>query len=77
MDMERAAKFDTYMHNYLDVLTTTFQHDRVPNHHLSLHLKECLELFGPVHAWWAFPFERFNGMIQNLNTNSKTSMFLA
>lgn len=77
MDMDRAAKFHDYMHSYLNTLTTTFQHDLVPNHHLSLHLRECLELFGPVHAWWAFPFERFNGIIQNLNTNSKTSASFA
>ncbi|PIL27816.1 hypothetical protein GSI_10970 [Ganoderma sinense ZZ0214-1] len=28
-------------------------------------------LFGPVHGWWTFPFERFNGLLQRLNTNSK------
>lgn len=43
----------------------------VPNHHLSLHIIECLRNFGPVHSWWAFPFERYNGMIGKLNTNNK------
>ncbi|KAI0318030.1 hypothetical protein OF83DRAFT_1057562, partial [Amylostereum chailletii] len=43
----------------------------VPNHHLCLHLVECLRLFGPVHSWWAFPFERYNGVIQRINTNYK------
>ncbi|TFK78577.1 hypothetical protein K466DRAFT_507081, partial [Polyporus arcularius HHB13444] len=72
MDQERIEKFDDYMHRYLTGLCETFQHPLVPNHHLSLHLRECLELFGPVHAWWAFPFERYNGIIQHLNTNSKS-----
>ncbi|KAI0706040.1 hypothetical protein C8T65DRAFT_577464 [Cerioporus squamosus] len=72
MDEDRIAKFDNYMHHYLTGLCDTFKHPLVPNHHLSLHLRECLELFGPVHAWWAFPFERFNGIIQHLNTNSKS-----
>ncbi|RPD70231.1 hypothetical protein L226DRAFT_470595 [Lentinus tigrinus ALCF2SS1-7] len=73
MDQDRVEKFDSYMHRYLSSLTETFKHPLVPNHHLSLHLRECLELFGPVHAWWAFPFERFNGILQNLNTNSRTN----
>ncbi|TFK92434.1 hypothetical protein K466DRAFT_480540 [Polyporus arcularius HHB13444] len=73
MDETRAEKFDNYMLQYLTGLTETFKHPLVPNHHLSLHLRECLELFGPVHAWWAFPFERFNGILQHLNTNSRTN----
>ncbi|KAI0752993.1 hypothetical protein C8Q80DRAFT_1217329 [Daedaleopsis nitida] len=73
MDEERAEKFDRYMQSYLTSLTEIFQHNLVPNHHLSLHLYECLILFGPIHAWWAFPFERYNGIIQNLNTNDKTN----
>ncbi|KAI0364513.1 hypothetical protein BV20DRAFT_1039369 [Pilatotrama ljubarskyi] len=72
-NQERIDKFDYHMMEYLKSLRELFDHELVPNHHLSLHLKECLELFGPVHAWWAFPFERFNGLLQQLNTNSKSS----
>ncbi|KAN0074682.1 hypothetical protein V8E55_011731 [Tylopilus felleus] len=43
----------------------------VVNNHASLHTPECLRAFGPVQGWWAFPFERFNGIIQRLNTNDK------
>jgi hypothetical protein len=46
----------------------------IPNHHLSLHLAECLHAFGPVHGWWAFPFEQYNGIIQQKNTNNKLGM---
>ncbi|CDO72542.1 hypothetical protein BN946_scf184983.g25 [Trametes cinnabarina] len=60
------------MEQYLRGLQQLFEwHHLVPNNHISLHLRECLELFGPVHAWWAYPFERFNGLLQGLNTNSK------
>lgn len=40
------------------------------NNHFSLHIPEFLQLFGPPHSWWAFPFERFNGILQGLATNS-------
>ncbi|KAH7918993.1 hypothetical protein BV22DRAFT_1108228 [Leucogyrophana mollusca] len=43
----------------------------VTNHHLSLHIPECLRSFGPVHGWWSFPFERFNGILQRAHTNNK------
>ena len=42
-----------------------------PCHHMSLHIPECLRLFGPVHGWWSFPFERYNGLIQRFNHNGK------
>ncbi|KAG1887884.1 hypothetical protein F4604DRAFT_1877572 [Suillus subluteus] len=43
------------------------------NNHATQHLAECLRSFGPVHAWWAFPFEWFNGMIQKTGTNRQLS----
>ncbi|KAJ3016340.1 hypothetical protein NUW54_g823 [Trametes sanguinea] len=74
LNQERIDNFDDHMHQYLAGLQELFSdwHHLVPNHHLSLHLRDLLELFGPVHAWWAYPFERFNGLLQGLNTNSKT-----
>ena len=72
MDPDRVERFDRHMYHYLQTLRSLFDHQLVPNHHLSLHLHECLLLFGPVHSWWAFPFERYNGLLQHLNTNSKT-----
>ena len=42
-----------------------------PNHHLSLHLRECLLDYGPVHSMWCFPFERYNGVLNKCHTNKK------
>jgi hypothetical protein len=72
---ERISIYATHMKRYLNSLKDLFgEHVIVPNHHLSLHLIECLRSFGPVHSWWAFPFERYNGMLRQLNTNSKSGM---
>ncbi|KAI1784022.1 hypothetical protein LXA43DRAFT_902409 [Ganoderma leucocontextum] len=71
MSDARARRFDQHILKYLETLKTIFDHHLVPNHHLSLHLEECLRAFGPVHAWWAFPFERFNGLLARFNTNYK------
>ncbi len=72
MSPSRAEAYDEHMFNYLGGLQDMFDHQFVPNHHLSLHLHDCLVLFGPVHGWWAFPFERYNGLFHQANTNNKT-----
>ncbi len=71
MSADRAALYDHHMYAYMQGLREIFDHHLVPNHHLALHLSRCLELFGPVHGWWAYPFERYNGLLQRLNTNHK------
>ena len=75
MSATRAELYDKHMELYIQGLREIYEHELVPNHHLALHLVECLLLFGPVHGWWAFPFERFNGLLQRLNTNHKPSEF--
>ena len=40
------------------------------NLHLHRHLKECIEDFGPVYAFWLFSFERLNGILGNYHTNN-------
>ncbi|KAI0738686.1 hypothetical protein C8Q80DRAFT_1113325 [Daedaleopsis nitida] len=71
MSPQRAAEYDRHMLAYLQGIVELFDVSLVPNHHLALHLTICLAMFGPVHGWWSYPFERYNGMLQRLNTNHK------
>ncbi|KAI0658048.1 hypothetical protein C8Q70DRAFT_1045994 [Cubamyces menziesii] len=73
MSSERSQRFDAHMLEYVWGLRSLYRASLVPNHHLSLHLVDCLQLFGPTFAWWAFPFERYNGLLQRLNTNHRTA----
>ncbi|KAI9069640.1 hypothetical protein FKP32DRAFT_1559295 [Trametes sanguinea] len=73
MSAERAHKFDHHMMEYVRGIRSLYDAKLVPNHHLALHLIDCLLLFGPTLAWWAFPFERYNGLLQRLNTNHKAA----
>ena len=43
-----------------------------PNMHLHFHLKECVIDFGPVHAFWCFSFERFNGILGTMQVNGRS-----
>lgn len=61
--------------HYLSGLRTLFPGVKIqPNDHLALHFPSFLELFGPPHGWWAFPTERFIGVLQRLGTNSRFGM---
>lgn len=40
-----------------------------PNMHLHLHIRECVLDYGPVYAFWCFPFERFNGILGSFQKN--------
>lgn len=69
---QHADMYTQHMQAYLNgikLLFPTFKF--VPNHHMALHLPDYLLLYGPVHSWWAFPFERMIGMLQRISTNYK------
>ena len=36
-----------------------------PNIHLHTHLADCIRDYGPVHSFWLFSFERYNGILSN------------
>ena len=38
---------------------------------MALHLRDYILLYGPVHSWWAYPFERMIGTLQRISTNYK------
>ncbi|KAJ2970782.1 hypothetical protein NUW54_g12655 [Trametes sanguinea] len=40
-----------------------------PYFHLLIHLVLFIRRFGPVYAWWAYMFERFNGWLAKVNHN--------
>lgn len=67
--------YRAHLTRYLRSLLELFpDHKLQTNHHLSMHLDECLADFGPVRSWWSFPFERYNGVMRNINTNNKPGM---
>ncbi|KIJ24042.1 hypothetical protein M422DRAFT_56566 [Sphaerobolus stellatus SS14] len=65
-----AVQYTHYMQLYLKGLKELFPNMRFRNtHHIVLHIEELLNLLGPVHSWWMFPFERLIGHLQKMSTN--------
>ncbi|KIK18690.1 hypothetical protein PISMIDRAFT_109003, partial [Pisolithus microcarpus 441] len=70
-----AATYRAYISSYVGKLKTIYPTFSVrPNHHASFHIYDYLMLFGPVHSWWSFPFERLIGMLQRLPKNHKSGL---
>lgn len=68
----RINKILHHLRFYLSELHTLHPNvDPLTNQHMSLHLPDFLRLFGPVHSWWTFPFERLIGKLQHFPTNHR------
>lgn len=68
----RIGQIRRHLLAYLDELHFLFPDvEPLTNQHMSLHLSGFLRLFGPVHSWWTFPFERLIGRLQHFPTNHK------
>ena len=67
-----ADSYLTHMIDYLNGIKELFPKYKLHlNHHMALHIHEYLLLFGPVHSWWTFPFERMIGALQRMPHNNK------
>lgn len=67
---KQIAAAEVLMRRYLEGVKDLYKGMKIqPNHHLALHIGIFLRLFGPVHSWRAFVFERFNFYLQSINTN--------
>lgn len=42
-----------------------------PNFHITMHLRDKIEKYGPVYGWWAYAFERMNGILGRFNLNGR------
>ena len=75
--IRRAHDYRSCIASYVGDLKTCFPKFNLrPNHHVAFHIYNYLILFGPVHSWWTFPFERLIGILQRLPSNHKTGMSL-
>ena len=71
-DQLHASQYMKCMVAYLNILKELYPNLAWrPNHHAALHIGHFLLLFGPMHSWWMFVFERVIGMLQKTNTSHK------
>lgn len=75
-DSVRTQAMHSHLHKYLrDLPSVHSGATATTNHHMSLHLSKFMDLYGPVHSWWTYPFERLIGQLQHMPTNHKFGEF--
>ena len=42
-----------------------------PNMYMHCHPRQCLEDYGPLHMFWCFCFEQYNGVLGSMPNNNK------
>jgi hypothetical protein len=68
----RAVAFRIYVATYIrDLQNLHPEATHRTNQHMAMHIYDFLQLFGPVHSWWCFPFERLIGQLQRMLSNHK------
>ncbi|KLO04001.1 hypothetical protein SCHPADRAFT_948089 [Schizopora paradoxa] len=76
---DRALAYQSCISKYLEGLLLSYPSNRKirfkPNSHAAMHIYDFLLLFGAVHSWWTFPFERLVGVLQRLKSNHKPGEF--
>ena len=43
-----------------------------PNMHLHCHLRACITDYGPLHGFWCYAFERYNGILGSMPNNNRS-----
>ena len=67
---ETAAESDEKLLEFCKLFEILYGNEYcTPNMHLHAHVKDCILDFGPISAFWAFPFERFNGILESFSKN--------
>ena len=71
-NVDRMRRYRECLQAYISQLPILYPKLRCESiHHMAFHIYDFLELFGPVHSWWSFPFERLIGQLQRLPTNHR------
>jgi hypothetical protein len=69
---KHAEEYTKNMRAYIESIRELFpDRNLLPNHRSALFVGDMLLRFGPVYGWWCFAPERVNGLLQQVNTNSK------
>ena len=64
---------DAFLLQFCKRVERLFGNDSItPNMHLHNHLRECIEDFGPVHGFWCYPYERYNGLLGATPNNNRS-----
>lgn len=70
--LERAKLGDALLLQFCRRIERVFGNEFItPNMHLHCHLLKCTTDYGPLHSFWCFAFERYNGVLGSMPKNNR------
>ncbi|KAJ3916239.1 hypothetical protein F5877DRAFT_47021, partial [Lentinula edodes] len=73
--LQDRLNFREYLRCHILGLKHNFPGWILPSHHVSFHIYDYMDLFGPVHNFWCFPGERLISRLRNITINHKIGEF--
>ncbi|KAJ3906583.1 hypothetical protein F5879DRAFT_1068746, partial [Lentinula edodes] len=73
--LQDRLNFREYLRCHILGLKHNFPGWILPSHHVSFHIFDYMDLFGPVHNFWCFPGERLISRLRNITINHKIGEF--
>lgn len=69
--MEKVLLGDAHLVQFCKRTQRIFGKESItPNMHMHLHLRTCIIDYGPLHGFWLYAFERFNGLLGAMPHNN-------
>lgn len=69
--MEKVMLGDAHLLQFCKRTERLFGKDTItPNMHFHCHLRECIMDYGPLHGFWLYAFERYNGILGAMPNNN-------
>ncbi|KAF9013025.1 hypothetical protein BDZ89DRAFT_901680, partial [Hymenopellis radicata] len=66
------GQYEEEMYLYLSGLLELYPGAQIEsNQHMAMHFGDMLRRWGPTQAWRCFAFERYNGLLQQINSSKK------
>ncbi|KAF8825246.1 hypothetical protein HHX47_DHR7000450 [Lentinula edodes] len=69
--LQDRLNFREYLRCHIVGLKYNFPGWILPSHHVSFHIFDYMDLFGPVHNFWCFPGERLISRLRSITINNK------
>ena len=69
--VEKVQLSDAHLVQFCKRMQSVFgKHLITPNMHMHCHLRSCVLDFGPLHGFWLYAFERYNGLLGTMPHNN-------
>jgi len=73
ISLEKVHLGDAHLMQFCKRVQRLFGRESItPNMHMHCHLRSCILEYGPLHGFWLYAFERYNGLLGAMPHNNRS-----